>query len=163
MKRNACLAGFLAFMTLGAAQADNLSIPAADARLYGAECGSCHIAFPPQLLTVADWRIVMAQLDRHYGDNASLDAVTRTKTLAILEKYAGSAKHSSHPTQAAGALPRISTTAWFKRKHHEVSPASWAHPKVKSAANCGACHTRAGKGSYREREIIMPDGRRWDD
>jgi len=27
---------------------------------------------------------------------------------------------------------------------------------VTSAANCGACHTRAGEGSFREREIRVP-------
>jgi hypothetical protein len=38
-------------------------------------------------------------------------------------------------------LPRLTTTPWFQRKHREVPRADWTHAKVKSLANCAACHT----------------------
>jgi len=50
---------------------------------------------------------------------------------------------------------------WFQREHRKVSAADWKDAKVKTPANCAACHTQAAEGSYREREIVMPDGRRW--
>ncbi len=59
--------------------------------------------------------------------------------------------------------PRLTTTPWFKRKHHEVPAKDWQDDKVRSPANCAACHTRAAAGSYREREIVMPNGRRWEE
>jgi hypothetical protein len=43
-----------------------------------------------------------------------------------------------------------------------VALADWTHAKVKSPANCLACHTKAAEGSYREREIVMPDGKKWE-
>ena len=40
------------------------------------ECGSCHLAFPPSMLPAASWTRMMAELQDHFGDDASLDADT---------------------------------------------------------------------------------------
>jgi hypothetical protein len=142
-----------------------VGLPANSAPAYEAECGGCHIAFPPQLLAADDWKRVMSRLDKHYGDNASLDAQTRRTIEDVLVKHAGNSRQTGVGGMAAknGELPRLTATPWFKRKHHEVSRADWSHPKVKSPSNCAACHSRAAQGSYREREIVMPGGRRWED
>lgn len=160
MKRTLMLlAAFVPF----AAQADKLRMPADAPPAFQAECASCHVAFPPALMTAEDWRRVMASLDKHYGDNASLDDKTRQIIEDFLARNAGSAVKVGAGRTASGTLPRLTATPWFTRKHHEVGPADWRHAKVKSPANCAACHTRAAEGSYREREIVMPDGRRWED
>ena len=57
------------------APADSRRFAADDPR-WRAECGSCHAAFPPALLTAPAWRQVMGALDRHYGADASVDAKT---------------------------------------------------------------------------------------
>jgi cytochrome c553 len=148
----------------GAAQADKLRLPTDAPPAFQVECASCHVAYPPQLLAADDWRRVMRSLDRHYGDNASLDAKTRQVIEDFLVRQAGRAgKVGSGDTATTAELPRLTTTAWFKRKHHEVPRADWSHSKVKTPANCAACHTRATEGSYREREIVMPNGRKWED
>lgn len=138
-------------------------MPAASSYLpaYKTECGSCHVAFPPSLLSSRDWRKVMAGLDKHYGDNASLDDKTRLAIEAYLARNGRSG--TSLSDKGGGKLPRITTSAWFVRKHHEVPRSDWNNAKVKSPANCGACHTKASAGGYREREIVMPDGGRWED
>jgi len=147
-----------------AAQADDLRLPAGAPPAFQSECGACHLAFPPRLLAAEDWRRVMAGLDRHYGDNASLDAPTRRAIEAYLVENADKPrKLGPGGTAAPGEAPRLTATAWFKRKHHEVPPASWRHAEVRSPANCAACHKQAASGSYREREIVMPGGRRWQD
>ena len=148
-----------------AAHADKMGLPANSAPAYEAECGGCHVAFPPQLLAAEDWRRVMARLDKHYGDNASLDAPTRQGIEHLLVRHAGKPlqTHAGGMADKNAELPRVTATSWFKRKHHEVSRANWSHPNVKRPSNCAACHTRAAQGSYREREIVMPDGRRWED
>lgn len=145
-----------------AARADKLVIPANAPPAFEAECGACHLAFPPALLDARDWRQVMTQLDNHYGDNAGLDDKTRQAIETFLVRNAGGDKVSGAPL-AKGEPPRLTATPWFKRKHHEVPVKVWQDPKVKSPANCAACHTRAAAGSYREREIVMPDGRRWEE
>lgn len=146
-----------------AAYADDLR-PLRDAPpAFQAECGSCHVAFPPQLMVADDWRRVMRSLDRHYGDNASLDEKTRQILEDFHVRNAGGAKVGAGRTARAGEPPRLTQTDWFQREHREVRQADWNHPKVKTPANCAACHTKAAEGSYREREIVMPDGRRWKD
>ncbi len=144
------------------AQADKLVIPANAPSAFQTECGACHLAFPPGLLDAQGWRAVMARLDHHYGDNASLDEPTRRTIENFMVRHAGGDRVRA-PASATGEPPRLTASPWFKRKHHEVPVTDWQSPKVKSPANCGACHSRAAEGSYREREIVMPDGRPWEE
>ena len=120
------------------------------------ECGSCHMAYPPQLLTAENWRQMMKGLDRHFGANATLDAKEGVEILAFLERYAARDQRYSANTL------RITDTAWFQREHREVSNSVWTHAKVKSRANCTACHATAERGDWSEHSIRMPDGRRWE-
>jgi cytochrome c553 len=116
------------------------------------ECGACHVAFPPRLLPAESWRAVMSGLDKHFGTDASLDPAAAREIRAFLEKNAGSRKY-----EAAGKpILRITETRWFKHEHDEVPVRTWNNPKVKSAANCAACHTQAESGNYSERNIRIP-------
>ena len=116
------------------------------------ECSTCHIAYSPGLLPAESWRKVMAGLDKHFGSDASLDAEDSKEISAFLVNNA-----SSRWSTATAPL-RISETIWFKRKHdaHEVNPAAWKNPQVKSPANCAACHPRAERGDYNEHDIKIP-------
>jgi cytochrome c553 len=125
---------------------------------YVAECGSCHVAFPPGLLGKTDWRKTMARLDRHFGTDASLDGKTGENILAYLENHAG-----RYGRSLGSAEPRITTTSWFKREHDEVPARVWKDARVKSAANCAACHQSADQGRYGEREIYLPGIGRYED
>ncbi len=115
------------------------------------ECGSCHIAYPPQLLPPANWRKLMAGLNDHFGTDASLDAKTADSITRFLEANASTKRiHASESTL------RITETAWFRKEHDEVPARTWKNPAVKSAANCAACHTRAEQGDYSERTLRVP-------
>lgn len=140
-----------------AAQADRMPLPANAPPAFKAECGSCHLAFPPALLTGGDWKRVMAKLDQHYGDNASLDDKTRQQIEDFLVRHGGSAGRLG---AAAGNPPRLTATARFQRKHDEITPATWKEKRVGSPANCAACHPKAEQGSFSESDITMPGGRR---
>ena len=53
--------------------------------VWKAECGSCHIAYPPALLPAASWRAVMSGLDLERAiDDA--DARSRAAEAALEEK-----------------------------------------------------------------------------
>ena len=84
--------------------------------------------------------------------DASLDATDNREITAFL------VKNASNRWSAPTAPLRISEAAWFKRKHndHEINPAVWKNPKVKSPANCGACHPQAERGDFSERNIRIP-------
>jgi hypothetical protein len=139
-----------------AALADHMPIPTNAPPAFKAECGSCHLPFSPALLTAPDWRKVMASLDKHYGDNASLDDTTRKQIENFLVSNGGSERRLT----GAGDPPRLTATTWFKREHDEVPSTIWRDPRIKSASNCSACHSRADQGSFREREIVIPGGGR---
>lgn len=136
----------------GLAYADSKKTAVPDFPKWKEECGSCHIAYPARFLTGDDWQRLMGSLDKHFGDNAAIDAKANQEILAYLTRYAGSgAKHS------ASSL-RISDTSWFTREHREVPARAWTDPAVKSRANCTACHINAERGDWSERGIRMPAG-----
>jgi hypothetical protein len=120
------------------------------------------MAYPPGLLPERSWRRLMAGLDKHFGQNASLDAATTTAILDYLAQ--NSAERSAHRRSArflaavpAAATPlRITENAYFVREHREVSPDVWKLPKVGSPANCNACHADAEQGNFSERNVRIP-------
>ncbi|GAB4477129.1 MAG: diheme cytochrome c [Burkholderiaceae bacterium] len=117
---------------------------------YVAECGACHLPYPPRLLSAASWGRVMQGLERHFGTDASVDPPARERIERYLREHAG-------PERKFGASAlRISETPWFRRKHDEVPAAVWRSTAVKSAANCGACHLAADRGDYGERSVRVP-------
>lgn len=152
-----CLAVFAFIFCSTAAHADGGRLSVPDNKGWKEECGSCHIAFPPQLLTADNWQRLMGGLDKHFGVNAALDAQSGRDIAAFLQRYAG--KGDRH---AASSL-KISDTSWFTREHREVSAKTWNRPEVKSRANCTACHVNAEKGDWSERGIRMPGGQRMED
>ncbi|MBU1215402.1 MAG: diheme cytochrome c [Gammaproteobacteria bacterium] len=123
--------------------------------LWQEECGSCHSAFPPRLLTEENWIKLMSGLDKHFGDNAELNVQDRQAIEDYLTRYAGSgARHSA-------ASLRITETPWFVREHRSISPKEWVHPQVKSRANCTACHQTIAQGRWSEHDISVPGRGRW--
>lgn len=123
----------------------------ADLPLWRTECGSCHVAYPPHLLTAPDWKAVMATLDRHYGTDASLPPASVAAISAFLERNAGGQRVASSATP-----PQISTSPWFKREHREIASATWSRPSIRTPANCGACHPKADAGDFDEHSISIP-------
>ncbi|MBI4996002.1 MAG: cytochrome C [Rhodocyclales bacterium] len=106
-----------------------------DSSAYRAECSACHLAFPPALLTVDDWLAIMADLDRHFGANAALDAKVRKQVTGFLERNATANRYFG----SSDDTPRITTAPWFLRKHRSAIRLL-GRGKVKSLVDCAACH-----------------------
>lgn len=119
-----------------------LSLPANER--WKAECGSCHLAYPPQLLPAASWQRLMSQLDRHFGADASVEPAVAGEIAAFLERYSASGKRA----RRAGNTLRITQTAWFLDEHDEVNP--------RNPADCVACHASAEQGDFRKRNLRSP-------
>jgi hypothetical protein len=104
------------------------------------------------MLPAASWQRLLATLPRHFGTDASLDPATTQSLSAWLQGPAtGSRRAGASPPQ-----DRITRSPWFLREHDEVPAGAWTRAAVKSAAQCGACHTRADQGDYSERNIRIP-------
>jgi hypothetical protein len=119
---------------------------------YLAECASCHIAYPPRFLPGASWRTLMGNLGDHFGSDASLDAQTVATILQYLEANARRPRTSDIPPPL-----RITETRWFRHEHGTPAALLARHPAIKSAANCGACHTEAASGRFGENTLHVPN------
>lgn len=118
---------------------------------WKAECASCHVAYPPQLMSAEAWRRTMAGLERHFGTDASVDAAAK----AEIERFL-IANASQRRGAAPGEPPRITDTPWFVREHRKVPATAWRDAALKSRSNCAACHTRADQGDFSERSLRLP-------
>ena len=121
-------------------------------KAYVQECGSCHIAYPPEFLSKPAWGRVMNSLSRHYGSDASLDEPQIKEILAFLNQYGGTYKRVAQSSKQ----DRLTTTPWFERKHQDIKPAVYQRASIKNTANCGACHTRAASGDFDDDNVRIP-------
>jgi hypothetical protein len=137
---------------------EEFNLPMVSNAKWKAECGSCHVAFPPHMLPANSWRALMSGLDKHFGSDASLDAATGNEIAAFLEKNASHrwSESAVKPQLRIAAQLRITETRWFRSEHREVGARVWSNPKVKSPANCAACHTQAENGHFGEHEVRIP-------
>lgn len=147
-----------AALTVGETQAEDKTFSLSAA--YREECGSCHLAYPPALLSAASWRAVMAGLERHFGTDASLDAAKTVEIGQYLQRAAAVKQKYQARDEHGRPLLRLTDGPWFRRQHrpgHDgISAGVWNLPSVKSPANCAACHRGAEQGSYSEDQIEIP-------
>jgi mono/diheme cytochrome c family protein len=143
----------LAFMVFAApAKADGNGRMVPLLPKYQQECAACHTAYPPTLMPAASWTRIMGNLPKHFGTDASLDPATTKELATWINANAGTYKRvREEPPQ-----DRITRTAWFVRKHDEVPASTWKRPAIKTASNCGACHTTADKGDFNEDNVRIP-------
>ena len=119
------------------------------------ECAACHMAFPTGMLPARSWKEMMAGLSDHFGENAALDAETARKIEDYLVANAADANRSRGKL-LRGVGPndtpqRISELPWFVREHgKDIAQKSRQNPKVKTVANCVACHADAANGYFED-------------
>ncbi len=142
----------LLLLVSGLAHAHGMKVAVPDNPKWKEECGSCHLAYPPQFLSADSWQRLMQGLDKHFGENAVLDAKDNQEILDFLKRNS----HSGAKYDAQSM--RISDTPWFTREHREVPKRAWSHAAVKSPANCAACHVNAERGDWSEHGVRMPAG-----
>lgn len=129
---------------------------------WKAECSSCHMLYHPGLLPERSWNKLMGGLDKHFGENASLDAETQTEITRFLalnsaDKLDNRRSKRFNQSIASNVTPlRISETRYFISKHDEVSATTFKRKSIGSAANCAACHKGAEKGNFSESQVKIP-------
>jgi cytochrome c553 len=129
-------------------RAQQLELPADAAQTWLAECGRCHLAYPPGLLPAKAWERHMNTLNHHYGSDASLAPAEEQAIRDFLLLVSSNNRQPLEGTVGADEQPRITATRWFKRRHHAVSPEQFARASVGGAGNCAACHRKVERGSF---------------
>ena len=138
------------------------AFPAVANAKWKEECSSCHTLYHPGLLPERSWQAVMAGLDKHFGENASLDPATQQAITAFLVSNAADKSSYRRSIQLAKSIPatatplRVTETRWYLAKHDEIKPEVYKRSKVGSKANCGACHAKADVGVFDEDTVKSP-------
>lgn len=146
----------IALLPAWPALADRMPLSTDTPPAYREECGSCHLAYPPALLAAGDWQGLLRGLKSHFGSDAAVNPEIGQKLASFLAANAG----NDTRLDAAGDPPRITQTARFTRKHRKIAERFWRDPRVRSAANCEACHTHAADGRFSEHDIAIAELRR---
>lgn len=160
-----CATVGLAALWVGNMPSDNDALfPLPRGKALASACGGCHTIYAPGLLPARSWRKMLAELDKHFGEDAGVLEPVRLALLKDLEDMAADGAFADmRMRRIAGSIPvdsepqRITETRYFKLLHDEVPPRIWRLRALGSAANCIACHPRANEGRYGEREIRIPE------
>lgn len=124
--------------------------------LYKKECGSCHIAYAPYLLPQKAWANLMSDLENHFGDDASLETAEFQSIFAFLEAHS----MQKYDTKFRANLAKenddeiaISKYKFYEKAHQNLPNALFDDERIKSRANCEACHERAELGFFGKSEV----------
>ena len=130
---------------------------------FETECGSCHMAYQPELLPAVSWDKVMSDLENHFGEDASIDTQTQQLIANHLKRFSAEKSDSRLSRRKImrdlgnRVYLRISEIPKLKREHSEhISTSVLKRPAIRSIANCVACHIPAEQGEYDEDYVQIP-------
>src|SRR5574344_303725 len=93
----------------------------------------------------------MGGLENHFGDDASLDEDVNKNILTFLlnnsaETSTNKASWNFINSIGDKDIIALSKTTYWERKHKKIPKEVFKNEKVKSVANCKACHSDIEKG-----------------
>src|SRR6476659_1329177 len=131
---------------------------------YQKECGSCHMAYPPEFLPARSWNRVLGSLQDHFGDSAQLDAATQQRIHDYLVAHAADNAQNDHSFAIVHSLRasetplRITGTPYIAGLHAAVLDPAWGgNPRPKTLAECGVCHLQVQAGNFTMRKFTVTD------
>ncbi len=130
----------------------------AKSELFVSECASCHILYPPHLLPKESWKKMMGSLQDHFGDDASLDEEDRVAIERFLVENAAQNSKKESSVYILKSLKdydtiAITDTPYWKKRHKDIKKELFLSKRIKSKANCKACHTNIEYGLINDRDI----------
>lgn len=132
--------------------------------VYVKECGSCHFPYSPGLLPARSWELHMQRLEKHFGENVKLDPATHeavrgylTRNAADVSDYEGS-RTFMEKVRPEDTPYRLLDVPLYREMHRIIREVIYLKPRirVKSLADCAACHQYAPEGSFGNSELVIP-------
>lgn len=130
--------------------------------VYRKECAACHMAFPPNTLPAKSWKTLMAGLQDHFGEDASIDEAAKKDIEEFLVKNAAEQSLEEASINFIRSIDkdnppmRITEVPYWKEKHKLINPAIYQRGSIKSKINCAACHKWSEYGSFEDTHIRIP-------
>lgn len=126
---------------------------------YAKECGSCHTPHHPSLAPAGTWKKIMAGLDDHFGENATLkpeltQKLTDYLTVNAAETWDTRPANAFRNPDAQEPL-RITATSRWKRYHREIPDEVFKSKPIGGRLNCSNCHGDAETGRFAPRAISI--------
>ncbi len=127
---------------------------------FKSECSDCHELYHPSLLPGKSWTLMMANLEDHFGEDASLSQDTTAAIAAYLERYASEAWDSEAANRLRIVDPenpiQISASPFWKENHSQIAEVVFKTRPVRGKGNCKACHEDAETGRFDDAKISIP-------
>lgn len=126
---------------------------------WGEECGSCHLAYPAQLLPARSWQRMLREQDAHFGESLGLkdERLAELEALALEPapaRWAGATLQAS--VAPAESPQRITETGFWRERHRRLQDAEFKSDQVSGKHDCAACHADAFAGAFSPRLIRIP-------
>ncbi|MGH7124610.1 MAG: cytochrome b/b6 domain-containing protein [Stellaceae bacterium] len=159
----AIIAGVCAWIVRAGERVPPLGVPVLPvSETYRSDCGACHDPFHPSLLPRSSWQSLMAGLDNHFGEDASLPPaeaaeITRYLTANSAETWDTEAGRRIAKVSPADPL-RITASPHWQRKHHWLPASAFTAETVKTKSHCSACHSDAETGGFADQAITYDQG-----
>jgi hypothetical protein len=122
---------------------------------YEKECGSCHFPYQAGWLPERSWRLIMANLAQHFGENAELKVSQRQLVLDYLVANSAEKARSLRSQEMVevikpGETPISITKVLYVGGIHGgfLDPNFKGKPQVKTLAQCSVCHEKADRGWF---------------
>ena len=138
------------------------SFPKVENPVWHSECSGCHMLYHPALLPARSWKKIMDGLDRHFGENASLEAPQREEITRFLTRHAADRQSDPRSRRIVRTISpddaplRISGTLYFISHHDEIPNTLYQRKSIGSASHCTACHRGAEQGEFSESTVRIP-------
>ncbi len=126
------------------------------------ECIACHTLYPPFTLPKASWNKIMSDLENHFGDDASLDEESAESIRSYLIANAAESSTKESAFKIMQSMERhdtiaVTQTPFWKDRHDDIEENVFKHAKIKSKANCKACHSDIESGRIENENIKIPE------
>lgn len=127
---------------------------------WRSECTDCHMGYHPTLLPARSWKRLMAEQNKHFGEDLALDEDTVAEIEKFLVDNAADNRLTEPARKILESIPptdspiRVTETPYWKRKHHEIAKEEWK--KVHGHGDCSACHADAKAGTFEDAEMHLP-------
>jgi len=125
---------------------DSVRVAPVSSEVVQAECGACHMAYPPRFLPAASWRAIMAGLEDHFGEDATLDDKLKQGIESFLVDHAARGRAGKNPPL------RITELRWWRGEHGRMKPylkrLSKRYGRKIKMSECTVCHRAAERGNY---------------
>ncbi|MEJ2227558.1 MAG: cytochrome b/b6 domain-containing protein [Alphaproteobacteria bacterium] len=126
---------------------------------YAKECGACHVPHHPSVAPAATWKAIFANLQDHFGENASLTPELTDK----LRAYALANSSEKWDTRVANVMRRpskehplrITDAPIWKRIHSHFPDKLFKSKAIGGKLNCTNCHRDAETGLFAPRNISI--------